>query len=156
MRLNRIDYLWVSVQALFFVAYALPIELSFSAPNLPKWPALLIIILGIVECLWAFAQLGSFLSPFPKPKENAPLLKGGIFALVRHPIYSGIFLFAAGYAFYGASVYRLFVSLGILLFFYFKSRYEERNLKAHFSDYENYAKEVGRFFPKLKSFSTKP
>lgn len=156
MRLNRIDFLWLSGQALFFIAYLLPIDLGLSLPHLARCCALLIMLIGIVESLWALIQLGKFLSPFPKPKENAPLITGGIFGLVRHPIYSGIFLFATGWAFYSGNFYRLLIAIAILLFFYGKSRYEEQNLKAYFSDYEAYAKKVGRFFPKLKSLSTKP
>ncbi len=156
MRLHRIDYLWISAQALLFIVYLLPVDLGIKAPNFPQWPTLMIMLLGAAECLWALIQLGKFLSPFPKPKENAPLISGGIFGLVRHPIYSGIFLFAAAWAFYSANLYRLLIALAILLFFYYKSRYEEQNLKAYFSDYAAYAERVGRFFPKLKSFGTKP
>ncbi len=149
MRLLFKDYLWISIQGLLFVLYLLPVELPYSSPDLLSWPAVLLMLIGLIEILWALQQLGTSLSPFPKPKSNAQLKTGGVFALVRHPIYGGLFLIAAGFGFYTENPYRLMMALVLLTFFYFKSAYEERNLRAFFRDYEAYAQRTGRFFPKL-------
>lgn len=156
MRLKTIDYILVGAQGVLFLFYVLPYSIDsnikLSGPFL--WPALLTILLGIVEILWALWQLGRFLSPFPKPKQNARLITSGIFSWVRHPIYSGIILSAVGLGLYLQDVYKVLISLILLLFFYFKSQYEERNMLAQFPEYEAYKKRVGRFFPGL--FPTKP
>lgn len=154
MKLSRMDYLWVTSQIVLFGAYLVPLYLPFEIPSLMLWPTQLIILLGLLEIAWALVQMGRFLSPFPKPRQESKLITGGVFAIVRHPIYSGIFLIAAGYGFYSESLYRVLMAFVLLLFFYLKSLYEERNLKVFFQDYKAYAEQTGRFFPKL--FGTKP
>lgn len=105
--------------------------------------------IGSFLILGAMAQMGRILSPFPKPKAQAQLIRNGVFALMRHPIYTGLFLAALGYALYSNQAWRLVGAFLILMFFYFKSSYEEQNLKAYFLDYEEYAAQTGRFFPKF-------
>ena len=95
------------------------------------------------------AEIGRVLSPFPKPKAQAQLIRTGVYAWMRHPIYRGLFLAALGYAFVSDSVRRLLLALLLLAFFYSKSRYEEQNLRRFFPDYSEYAKETGRFYPKF-------
>ena len=152
MPLKMLDYLWVIGQGLLFTIYLIVPSMAYH-PFMPlglnsaiAW-TLMLIGLGLV--LWALVQMGRILSPFPKPKKKAHLIRDGVFALMRHPIYTGIFLVALGLSLEGQSASRLLVALLILLFFYFKSRYEERNLRSFFSDYQAYASQTGRFFPKF-------
>jgi protein-S-isoprenylcysteine O-methyltransferase Ste14 len=159
MRLKPLDYLLVFIQVLLFVAYFLPVSINHAAPEeIPKlmlWPAQIAIMLGLFEMLWALKMLGKNLSPFPRPKEDAELITWGVFGLVRHPIYGGVFLFTVGLGFYHESIYKVMIALILLLFFYFKSRYEEKNLLAYYPNYRAYRLKVGRFFPKLSTAKPK-
>lgn len=150
-----LDYFYVGGQFLLFAAFLFPLELAWPVPKLALWPAQLAMILGLIILVWALLQLGSRISPFPRPKTDTVLITWGIFGLVRHPIYSGIFLFCAGLGLYTESLYRLSIAFVLLAWFYFKSRYEEKNMKAHFPEYPKYQKKTGRFFPKLPTAKPK-
>jgi protein-S-isoprenylcysteine O-methyltransferase Ste14 len=156
MKKTKKDFLFVSLQLLLFILFVMPFQLDQSLPQLPKWPAQLAVIIGLIEVVWAYMQLRNFISAWPTPKDNSELVTWGIFAIIRHPIYSGIVLCTSGYAFYKADLYRLLVCLALLTLFYFKSAYEEKRLVERFKVYPRYKANVGRFFPKLPSFRTKP
>jgi len=101
---------------------------------------------GIIITL-ALLQLNKNLSPFPTPKESASLLQNGLFKYMRHPIYTGIILLFTGYSVSQNSVYKLLISVFLVLLFYLKSNYEEQRLEQKFPDYKQYKKKTGRFFP---------
>lgn len=144
------DYFFVAVQFALFAVYFLPVELAYSLPQLALWPAQLAIIIGLLLVFVALKQIGIRISPFPRPRPNSELITGGVFALVRHPIYSGIFLFAVGLALYKEDLFKLLIAIALLVLFFFKSAYEEKNMMERFEGYESYRKRVGRFFPKLR------
>ncbi len=149
-----LDYLLVGLQFGLFGLYLLPLEIDISLPKLLLWPAQLAMIVGLIICFWALVQIGKRISPFPRPKEETELITWGIFGMVRHPIYSGVFLFCVGLGFYTEDAYRVLIAIALLILFYFKSSFEESNMTARFEHYPEYKKKVGRFFPKLSA--TKP
>lgn len=91
--------------------------------------------------------LGRNLSAFPKPKDDATLVKSGIFSVVRHPIYSGFILFAFGWSLMWGSIATLIAALALLVFFDIKARREERWLEAKFGDYATYKQGVKKLIP---------
>ncbi len=142
------DYVYVTIQFLLFLAYAwnpgwLPLELPWWVQNL----GVAIAVTGLCTCVLALLQLNTTLSPFPTPVRHGQLTTKGVFALARHPIYTGIILVAFGYGLYSGSGYRLLVGLGLLVLFNFKAAYEEELLLQHYPDYGAYMKKVGRFTP---------
>lgn len=142
------DYLFVGTQFLLFLAYAW--TLSWWQLTLPWWSqqlGLAVAITGLCTCGLALLQLKTSLSPFPTPVRHGQLATNGVFALARHPIYTGIILFAFGYGVYSGSGYRLLLALCLLVLFNFKAAYEEELLTQHYTGYEAYKKKVGRFTP---------
>jgi len=156
MKKTKKDFFFVGMQMLLFVLFVIPLQLEQGLPQLPQWPAQLVLIIGLIEVIWAFMQLRNFISVWPTPTDNSELVTWGLFAIVRHPIYSGIILITGGYAFYKADLYKLLICLALFILFYFKSSYEEKRLSERFKVYPRYKKRVGRFFPKPPSFRTKP
>ncbi len=108
---------------------------------------LLIAVFGGMIIILALLQLNKNLSPFPTPKEAATLLQNGLYKYMRHPIYTGIMLFLVGYGVYQNSLYKLLISLLLVILFYLKSNYEEQRLEQKFPDYKLYKNKTGRFFP---------
>ena len=92
-------------------------------------------------------QLNKNLTPFPTPIEKGNLIQTGLYKYVRHPIYTGIFLATLGMGLFNTSLWQLSISIILLIFFYFKSNYEETMLIEKYKDYEAYKKSKGRFFP---------
>jgi len=108
---------------------------------------LAIAVFGGIIITLALLQLNKNLSPFPTPKESSSLLQSGLYKFIRHPIYTGIILLFSGYSVYQNSVYKLLVSVVLVILFYLKSIYEEERLEQTFPDYKNYKTKTGRFFP---------
>lgn len=91
--------------------------------------------------------MGNSLSPFPAPADRGSLVTGGIFSLVRHPIYSSIVLGAAGLSLMTHSPWRAALTVAMVAFFDAKSRAEERMLRERYPGYAAYAERVKRFVP---------
>jgi len=91
--------------------------------------------------------LGRNLTPFPQPVSESNLVRHGIYARIRHPLYTAVITGGLGWAFVRASWPALFTALVLGLFLDAKARREERWLRRQFPDYEQYALRVKRFIP---------
>jgi len=91
--------------------------------------------------------LGRNLTPFPKPSANSQFVQHGIYALIRHPLYTAVFFAAVGWSLVWQSWPALVVSLALAFFFDAKARHEERWLRQQFADYAGYERRVRRFIP---------
>lgn len=136
------------------IQFALIIALvTFPPGNLyPQGPfvviaSALLVFAGLGVAAAAGVRLGSALTPSPIPREKSSLQTGGIYRVVRHPIYSGLLLMGAGLALFGASVLHIASYLALIVLLALKARAEERLLLETFEDYARYASNVGRFFP---------
>ncbi len=95
----------------------------------------------------ALFQLNKNLTAFPTPKENGNLIQTGIYKVIRHPIYSGIIVSTLFFGIYIESSWKIFISICLLILFYFKSNYEENLLSKFYSEYSDYKKHTYKFFP---------
>ena len=107
--------------------------------------ALMIVGAGVALAgTWA---LGRNLTPFPKPMERAQLVQHGIYAVIRHPLYTSVITVAFGWALVWQSWPALLVAVMLIPFFHAKARHEERWLREKFPDYADYERRVRRFIP---------
>ncbi len=90
------------------------------------------------------------LTPLPEPRAEAVLVTHGIYARVRHPIYSGVMLAALGWALAWQSLPAGILAVLLPAFFAAKARNEEARLRQRFPDYARYEREVPRFVPRLR------
>lgn len=151
MRIKTVDYTYVTIQVLLFIAYTFTGKIGVL--KLPFWIEIIglgVGVFGFLIIVIAVIQLKTNLSPFPSPKKNSTLINKGLYYYVRHPIYTGILLVTFGFACYTASVYKLLVALVLGILLYYKSQYEEKLLHDQFSEYKNYIEQTGRFFPRIK------
>ena len=100
--------------------------------------------LVVLRAAW---DLRASLSPFPRPVDGAELVAHGAFRRVRHPIYSGILLAAAGWALVAGSLVTLALAGLLAVLFDAKSRREEAWLSAAFPGYAAYRARTKRFVP---------
>lgn len=98
----------------------------------------------------AATGLGSALTPTPLPKPHAQLATQGLYAYVRHPIYSGVLLVVAGLTMRSGSVVTLIVALTTFVFFDQKARWEESRLRSKYAGYAEYAADTPKFIPRLR------
>ncbi|MDD2365873.1 MAG: isoprenylcysteine carboxylmethyltransferase family protein [Desulfuromonadaceae bacterium] len=124
---------------------------------LPVWPypysliatvsGVVLMLAGTLLALAGTNNLGRNLTPLPKPKRDTFLVVTGAYALVRHPIYSGLILFSFGLGFWLQSWLTLVYAILLLLFFDIKSRREEKWLVDVFPEYVAYRKRAKKLIP---------
>jgi protein-S-isoprenylcysteine O-methyltransferase Ste14 len=149
MKINSKDIVLVSIQLVLFILYTFPVAWSLEFFSWFKIIGLVLTIIGFILLALALLQLNINLSPFPTPKEGAVLIQNGLYAWVRHPIYSGIIILFLGYGIYQDSLFKLMITFFLWVLFYFKTQYEELQLQRKFPEYKVYKSKVGRFFPNL-------
>jgi protein-S-isoprenylcysteine O-methyltransferase Ste14 len=132
---------WVALQ---FVLMAAILVLGVAGPGWPdsarwwlKGAGVVIAIAGGVVIASAARALGSGLTPFPSPADDAELVESGPYAVVRHPIYSGGILFLAGISL-ALSWWALVGTAVLTAVWALKARVEERLLAARYPGYAEY------------------
>lgn len=116
------------------------------------------IILGIIFAAlgWslrvvAHDSLGRQFRIAVKIIDNHQLITEGVHSYLRHPMYTGMFLFLLGFSLIFSSSY----SIGVLIFFLlpigiYRTFIEENALKKHFGrQYTDYCRKTRRFVPYL-------
>ena len=110
---------------------------------------LLLAVLGALLVVLGALSLGSSFTPLPRPRARTRLRQGGIFRLVRHPVYGGVFLIGLGWSFADAPLGLVPTAL-LAVLFDLKARREETWLIERFPDYALYrARTPRRFVPWL-------
>ena len=105
-------------------------------------------VLGLGFAIWARVVLGRNWSGTVTFKENHELIERGPYALVRHPIYTGMLLMFLGTALAFGRPAGFLGLLLLLLSFWIKFRQEEKVMIAHFGDrYLAYRKRVRALIP---------
>lgn len=103
---------------------------------------------GLAFCLWARATLGRNWSGIVTVKEDHELMVRGPYALVRHPIYTGLLaMFVATALVYGHIGGIVAVAL-VFVSFWIKLNDEEKVMLKQFPDqYPAYQQRVKRIIP---------
>jgi protein-S-isoprenylcysteine O-methyltransferase Ste14 len=108
-------------------------------------------IAGVCVAIWARGHLGMNWSGAVIVKADHELIETGPYALVRHPIYTGISLAAIGSALVGGKWRALAAVVLIVVSFCFKAAREDRLLLSHFGEaYARRKDRVGFLLPRLK------
>jgi protein-S-isoprenylcysteine O-methyltransferase Ste14 len=108
--------------------------------------------LGMVFSIWARVSLGRNWSGRVVLKHGQELVSAGPYALVRHPIYTGLLVALAGTALYDGR-YRALLGLAFFAIgFWLKARSEENLLEREFGEeYRSYRARTPMLIPKLRS-----
>ena len=109
-------------------------------------------VLGLAVLTVSFINLGKSLTAHPMPLARGQLKTTGLYAIVRHPIYLGLLMFAAGLTAEGASIGHLVGFVGLSVLLHLKAGFEERLLRKAYPEYKAYALRVGRLIPRLSGF----
>ena len=116
-----------------------------------RWLGVVLSLVGIAFSLWAMVTLGRHYDLVLEVHQDHELVRRGPYALVRHPVYTGLALHFAGAC---LATGNLLLIAGTLLVsypsFYARARAEERLLRDQFGgEYETYAREVPMLVPLL-------
>jgi protein-S-isoprenylcysteine O-methyltransferase Ste14 len=142
---------WVVVQSVLLTAV---IVLGVIFPG--DWTRLPVIVTGTVlfatgACfgIAGMLVLGRNRTPYPQPRAGSELVQRGIYARMRHPLYTSVMLASLGWACIWQSAASFGAAVALIPFFHAKARREERWLRKKFPGYSDYAQRVPRFIPRL-------
>jgi protein-S-isoprenylcysteine O-methyltransferase Ste14 len=120
--------------------WTLPVGLA-RAGQVAVWVGLLLMVIAAVA-------LGRGLTAAPLPNEHARLRTGGPYRYVRHPIYSGLLLFAVSRSLTSGNAWVAVACALLVVLLNVKARWEERHLTKRFPGYPAYARRTPRFVPR--------
>jgi len=145
---TAVAWLFVTVQfALLILIVVLPAGHAWTNPTWLVHAATALEWLGVAVLVVGLINLGRSLTPLPSPVPHGELRTGGLYRLVRHPIYSGILALTAGIAIRSTSWTVVAATAALTGWFMAKARWEERRLSARYPGYDAYAARTPRFVP---------
>jgi protein-S-isoprenylcysteine O-methyltransferase Ste14 len=145
----------LATSLLFPVIYLFTPLFSFANYELPHWVhscGLLSMIVG----LWLFwrshVDLGVNWSPTLEMRKGHEIVNRGVYARIRHPMYSAIWLFSIAQALLLNNWLAGWgVVLAFALMYFLRTPNEEQMMIDHFgSAYKDYMTETGRLFPRVR------
>jgi protein-S-isoprenylcysteine O-methyltransferase Ste14 len=137
-------FVWVP-----YAVIALRLGPELAVPPGLQWAGVALSTLGVAFSLWAIVTLGRHYDLVLEVHEDHELVRRGPYALVRHPVYTGLGLHFAGLC---VATGNLLLIAGTLLVsypaFYLRASAEERLLRERFgAEYEKYARDVPMLVP---------
>jgi protein-S-isoprenylcysteine O-methyltransferase Ste14 len=114
----------------------------------PFWLGAAVTIAGLLFAVWARVHLGRNWSRSVTIKQGHELITTGPYAVVRHPIYTGILIGFLGTAIALSQVRGIIVCALIFLVFWAKFRMEEQWMRSRFGEtYTAYAHRTAALVP---------
>ena len=142
-----------AMTSMFLVAVQLGTLAGLAVTSPLSWPRPLAVGLFTAAGalgVWAVVTMRlQNLTPMPEPGEGRPLLTGGPYRWVRHPMYTSLLLFAAGCLVHGFTPLRAALAIVQVAVLAAKVRIEEAGLRRMFPEYGDYARRTRRFVPGL-------
>jgi len=116
------------------------------------WCMVVLATIGLMFSWWARIHLGRMWSRWIVRKADHHIVQTGPYALVRHPIYTGIILATLATAPMIGTVFAYFGAVLMILSWYIKARLEERFLREELGagDYDTYVRRVPMLVPFLR------
>ncbi len=103
----------------------------------------------LVKMAFREVSFASFIG-WKEEKENR-LVKTGIYARIRHPLYTATILFLIGFVIFSPSYTNLTHAICLFVYLMIGIGYEEKRMMKTFDgEYKNYKEEVPKLLPKLK------
>jgi protein-S-isoprenylcysteine O-methyltransferase Ste14 len=115
--------------------------------TLPWWAYIMLALSGFLA-FWAMAvmRLGNF-NVVPTPVDKGVLVTGGPYKVIRHPMYTSIFIFASALLAGQFDYIKLIISIVLVAGLVFKMLFEESLLCNHHPGYKAYMAKTKRVIP---------
>ncbi len=120
---------------------------TFLSNTIPLYIRLILSVLAVAAAFYLFKS-----SHFITRGESRPdgVVATGIFAYVRHPLYSAAILFYMGLVIFTTSILSFFLFVVIFAFYDYIAGYEEKLLEAKFGEgYVLYKNRTGKWVPRF-------
>ena len=144
-------YSWVLIQVFLLALYGLALAFGASASwGVWRWLGAPLVAIGAWVGLAALRMHGRKLTPLPEPNPALGLQRTGVYAVIRHPMYTGLLLSAFGLAILLQKPLAIVGATALTAFFNLKAREEERRLQRNYPEYADYQRATGRFLPRWR------
>lgn len=113
---------------------------------------------GGALAVWASISLGSALTPTPLPRDGAGLRTCGPYRWIRHPIYTGILVWAWGWTCAWGTIWTVLASTALTVLLASKARWEDMLLAERYGDaWAEWRSRTGLLLPRPRhASSTRP
>jgi protein-S-isoprenylcysteine O-methyltransferase Ste14 len=158
MNLKPVNYRRIynlfSVLAVFFIfilGSTIPPEYLLPKNQTSKSIGLVIATFGFLLAKLAFKpiSLSQFLGI--KEEKGSELITSGIYARMRHPLYTALILGLIGFVIFNPTYTHLVHAISILIYLIIGIHFEEKRLISHYGEeYEDYKRHTPMLFPTLK------
>lgn len=121
------------------------------ATGRPTWglaAAAVLLAAGAGAGIAGAVVLGKNRTIFPQPTVGSALVRRGIYAWIRHPLYTSLMCLATAWTLFWWSWPTGLLSVALMILLVAKSRREEVWLRQRFADYAGYAREIPAFVPR--------
>lgn len=135
---------------LIALVVVLPGADHWPVPGWLRWLCLAGVVVGVAVMLLGGTELGRGLTAVPLPNRHAALRTGGLYRIVRHPIYTGLLLTVGSFTVASGSAWRAAAFVALVALITVKARWEEVRLARQFAAYPAYAAQTPRFVPGLR------
>lgn len=109
-------------------------------------------VAGGLLALSVSRTLGDAFTATPVPRSGAHLSRGGPYRYIRHPMYAGLLLIILGLLIAAGSPIAWAWGVVLAVFFWLKSRWEDRALqRAYGSEWQAWAERTGAFIPRRRA-----
>ncbi len=147
------DFKGISVGYITFAVLTLivaPLQQTLNPTNVSELQRIVGAILGLGGLFLGFLTfraLGRNFRVFAAPRRSGTLVTSGLYARVRHPMYTAVIASLGGYVLYFGSLWAVPFWLGCTILYMIKAVKEERLLVEHYPEYEDYRRRSWRFIP---------
>jgi len=115
-----------------------------------QWIGVFMTIAGVMFAIWARVTLGRNWSGTVTVKQNHELIRTGPYALVRHPIYTGITFAVIGTAIFDGEIRSIILIVAMLSVLTHNMKIEEQFMTTQFgSEYTSYRQNTKALLPFL-------
>jgi methanethiol S-methyltransferase len=137
-----IPFLFYLLSPLFGIPVLSPTFALLNNPKFFGWPGMVagawLTLIGMVMVILGWRQIFRI----------EGLVQSGLYARIRHPQYTGIFLILTGWLLHWPTLLTLLMYPVLLIIYYRQARREERAMLAEFGDaYQKYCERTAMFFP---------
>lgn len=141
----------LAVLFIFFLGSTISPEYLFPKNQSSKAIGLIIATFGFLLAKLAFKPISFSEFLGIKPAKEEKLIKSGIYARMRHPLYTALILLLIGFLIFSPTYTNLVHVICIVIYLLIGVQYEEKRLTAHFGkEYEEYKKQTPMLFPTLR------
>lgn len=128
-------------------AWWIPSQWIFTSNTVLTTLGWILIVVGALPLIVGHLYVG-MRSHFPSVKDT--LVRHGLYAHIRHPIYAGVLLLLPGLVLLRPTLSVLIASAAAVIWVFIQARLEEIDLVQRIPEYKEYMREVPRFIPRWR------